>query len=707
MRRRLIRDAGRTAWLAAAAVVAVAAVSVGAAQAEQGAARDSDPPYTLHLTALTGPRGADLMLDVANDATGTPVTVLKKVQLKLYTADGKLDDVRNTNDVAAPGGAATIPLGTVERGRMIEADVLVQPGERSQTYVLRNQAMTKLRPDLVVAAVTAQPQTTTSRPVDVVVDVAERNGDTGASAKVALAIGDGATLGPVDVAVGPNGRASVTFASVTFPAAVPTELRATVTQAEPEETDDTNNTGTATVDVTEHELVTSNVLVPSLGGYGAQFNQHVYAPITNLPPSLFPDLESKVKAFEPQLVRIFYNENWEEPGNSRYDPRNIESFRRTVALAQEAGATINITYQTAAEARLLPVPHMQRFAAALEDLVENRGYDNVRWVTIQNEPNTPGLAITLQQWETLYRTLHAELVARGLRDHIRIMGGDLVESSGARDHSIWFKHMTDNMLDIVDAYSEHIYWWYYDPWRFEFRLRDVRKLVHDDNPVEKRRPSFIIEFGVRGYGTAPGKPPLDHAYYEDGTELRRTNVAAFQQLWFNIASAQLGFTGTSKWDLFWGIYDLSSAGNQSYWTMNPTEAGWELFPTFHALRLFLATTERGWQVVRVEPWSQDDYDAAVRDQPEKELASYVGPNGELTLMGLDSAGRALNGASSELRQYSVGGLAPNTNLTLALWNSSGDGTNSISGTVPVNAAGVARFQVPLHAAFALTTVPVG
>jgi len=27
------------------------------------------------------------------------------------------------------------------------------------------------------------------------------------------------------------------------------------------------------------------------------------------------------------------------------------------------------------------------------------------------------------------------------------------------------------------------------------------------------------------------------------------------------------------------------------------------------------------------------------------------------------------------------------------------------GTVPTNAAGVARFQVPLHAAFALTTLP--
>ena len=41
-----------------------------------------------------------------------------------------------------------------------------------------------------------------------------------------------------------------------------------------------------------------------------------------------------------------------------------------------------------------------------------------------------------------------------------------------------------------------------------------------------------------------------------------------------------------------------------------------------------------------------------------------------------------------------------------MWNASGDGTNSIAGTVTTNAAGVARFQVPLQAAFALTTVPL-
>ena len=127
------------------------------------------------------------------------------------------------------------------------------------------------------------------------------------------------------------------------------------------------------------------------------------------------------------------------------------------------------------------------------------------------------------------------------------------------------------------------------------------------------------------------------------------------------------------------------------------------------------TTVPGWQILRVAPWDDSDWSVPAygveghssNDTPEKELAGYSGPNGELTLLGLDTNGRNLNGVSPDpAPQYSIGGLPPNTNLRLVLWNATGDGANSDGGVVPANAAGVARFQVPLHAAFALTTVPV-
>jgi hypothetical protein len=79
----------------------------------------------------------------------------------------------------------------------------------------------------------------------------------------------------------------------------------------------------------------------------------------------------------------------------------------------------------------------------------------------------------------------------------------------------------------------------------------------------------------------------------------------------------------------------------------------------------------------------------------------------LTIVGLDTNGKDLNTASTDPpSSYSIGGLPPNPAFNLAVWNATGDGTNSVAGTVTTNDAGVARFEVPLQAAFALTTVPV-
>jgi hypothetical protein len=220
-----------------------------------------------------------------------------------------------------------------------------------------------------------------------------------------------------------------------------------------------------------------------------------------------------------------------------------------------------------------------------------------------------------------------------------------------------------------------------------------------------------MEYGVRGATTYPGKPTMTagSGYWQDGTQLVRTNVAAFQQLWFDIEAAQLGFTAAVKWDAYWGKYDN---GTQAYWMIGPASEGWPLFPAYYATQLLLQTTARGWQVLGVGPWQDDDWKVRddqgqlLWDQPEKEIAAYAGPNGELTLMGLDTHGRDLNAASTETPAYSIGGLPPSTTFHLAIWNAAGNGENTVAGDVTTNAAGVARFDVPLQAAFALTTVPV-
>jgi hypothetical protein len=716
----------KLSWIRLPATFAVTLVFIGAA-ATPPPARADDPPtcpastgdaYTMTAAALTGPTSTDVALRFAVAPGCAAVKAAKHVQIKSFTEDGKVTEVRNLTDVETHDGVVSVELDRVVRGRRIEVDALVQTGTPPRTNVLRGVTTSRLRPDLVVKAVHAPLQTLTTRPVDVTAEIGEVNGDTGAEAHIALAGPIGPVTDPVEVTVPAGGSAFVTFPDVALTTAVPTELEVVVADAVPDEYDPANGARSTQVDVTKNELAPSRLLVESLGGYGFQFNHHLYAPITSPPPATLPDLESKVKALEPQLVRIFYNENWEANADKTHPewPQNLASFRDVVKLANDAGATIVVDYQTVATAKTDLVTWMTRFADVLQDLVQSRGYENVRWVTIGNEPNSSTL--TLPQYEALYRALDGQLVARGLRGQIGLIGGDLVQNTEGTpsSHRAWFDYMVAHMNDVVDAWSEHIYWNYWDSPRMEERLKDVSYLVHDELPESARKPTFLMEYGVRGSNTCGTKSTVTAAYYKDAncTELRRMSLAGFHKIWFTVSSAQLGFDGASNWDAYWATYDRTRA-NQSYWLIGPPEEGWALYPSYYAFQLLLQTTARGWQVLAVDPWTADDERQPIGrqktgewkwDEREQELTAYSGPDGQLTIVGLDTNGGDLVAPNGQSSSYSLGGLPPFTKFTLALWNATGDGTNSVAGTVETNAAGVARFDVPLQAAFVLTTVPL-
>jgi hypothetical protein len=427
----------------------------------------------------------------------------------------------------------------------------------------------------------------------------------------------------------------------------------------------------------EFELTPSRVLVPSSSGSGAQFNQHVYAAISGAPLERFSDLEQKVLRLEPQFVRLFYNDRQETASRDR-----LESFLLATDLAQRAGATINVTWQSGGVAT--PDRSMGRFATVLAYLT-SRGVANLRWATIQNEPNST--KITPEQNGTMYKALDRHLAAAGVREQIRFMGGDLVQDN----QRVWFRYMASQLADLLDAYSVHIYWDYWDVAKFRRRLTEVQEII-GGLPESGRKPVFVTEYGVRGRRAANVPAP---GAFADGTPIAQTTIAAFQQLWFQILATQLGYTGTVKWDCFYGKYDR---GTQAHYAIGPWQEGWPLYPMYFALRLVTATTAPGWKAVALQ-----------RRQPSartKYLAALAGPAGELTILGLDGAGGRLNGVSSRHVSFTIGGLPRRASFTLALWNRRGDGQNEVVGKVEADDAGVATVTAPLHAVFALTTKPV-
>jgi hypothetical protein len=390
-------------------------------------------------------------------------------------------------------------------------------------------------------------------------------------------------------------------------------------------------------------------------------------------------MEAKVVALQPQLVRIFFNRN------AYADADLMQSFVRTVQLAQRAGAIVNVTYAGGGESD--PTGTMAQFAGVLVDLVQKRRLTNVRWVTIENEPNSS--RITLAGYEALYRALDRDLAAAGLRQQIRFMGGDLVEAPSplGQRQADWFNYMATHMGDLLDAYSIHVFWDYSDTQKLQDRLTEVRAIV-DTLPPSGRKPLYVSEYGVRGLRTFNGAPTLDPGVWTDGTPITQTNVCAFQHAWFDLLASRLGYVGTSKWDAYFGRYDNSE---QAYWMIGRPQDSWPLYPTYQLMQMITTHVLRGSKVV----------DVGTLPQTNQLVAAYVNPNGRRVVVGLDTAGAQLNDASGVPVSYTIGGFGPRAKLELVVWNGSGDGAAHTAGDVTADGAGVASVSIPQQAVFVL------
>ena len=525
--------------------------------------------------------------------------------------------------------------------------------------------------DLHLTAVKTNRVSLAGRPFYVRATIVER-AFAGRRANVTVASGP-SVLAVRAVRVPARGRLTVKL-PVTLPTPGKTQLTVSLTGARPRH---------VTVDVAEFRVRTSSVVVPSLAGYGGQFNHHVYAALSRtagVTDDNVVDMENKMRALHPQFSRVFFTPQ------AFTDPDKMQSFVRTMQFAQSTGTDIDVTWQGGTLS--VAAGTVPKFADVLLDLVRNKGITHLRWLTLQNEPNRT--RITMQQYETQYRELDPYI--QSIRGQVRYMGGDLVRGpdTGAPNQDVWFQYLAAHMSDILDAYSIHVFWDYWDTQKLVDRLTEVRAIV-DALPEAGRKPVYVTEYGVRGQRTFNGAPAGDPGVWDDGTPINQTNVSAFQQAWFDVLAANLGFLGTSKWDSYYGKYDN---GTQFYYFIGSPQNGWPLYPLYNLLQVMTTTVKRGWQVVAV-----DSVPATSRL-----LAGYLGKAGQLTVVGLDTAGAQLNAPSPTTVSYAIAGLPPAKKLSLLVWNQAGDGLVGPKQPVVSDAAGVVTIAVPQHAVFVLTSI---
>jgi hypothetical protein len=199
---------------------------------------------------------------------------------------------------------------------------------------------------------------------------------------------------------------------------------------------------------------------------------------------------------------------------------------------------------------------------------------------------------------------------------------------------------------------------------------------------------------VRGLRVFNGAPQVDPGVWQDGSAIGQTNVSAFQQAWFDVLAANLGYVATSKWDSYFGRYDN---GTQAYYFIGDPQNGWPLYPLYNLVQLLTTTVKREWKVAAV-----DSVPATSRL-----IGAYLGKDGQRTIVGLDTLGAQLNTVSPTPVSYVIAGLPPSKRLQLAVWNEAGNGLVGPARPVATDAAGVAQITVPQQGVFVLTTLRLG
>ena len=198
----------------------------------------------------------------------------------------------------------------------------------------------------------------------------------------------------------------------------------------------------------------------------------------------------------------------------------------------------------------------------IRELIVNRGYDNIKYLTFYNESNggaTPGgwdfvvpddMEVKAY-WLEMLKKCDAQLKKAGLRDLVKIWATEVSGSYEApKTYEDWLPYFNENAPDLFEYASLHLYRTSYE--ESVSTAKKCRKLAGLQHPL------CITEYGTYNYGKFEG---IDF-------DFERSNV-----------SATLGFiNGGCAAMLYWilsGVYideHFFHMGNEFFWPF-PTETG--------------------------------------------------------------------------------------------------------------------------------------
>ncbi len=419
-------------------------------------------------------------------------------------------------------------------------------------------------------------------------------------------------------------------------------------------------------------------------GFGAQFFTQLFGEAGNpgtVSAPLLVELQNRVQQLKPGHSRIAVRLAATQPGAAGQVERR--ALMNTIALAQEGGANVNLTWwhgpyyrdpKNPTEAGFLGEEFMEAFADVIEEA--RRRFDCVTHVTVQNEVNNQDIGrkrrtpVSMAIYNRLYRFLDTALKARAdprhpakkLRGAVDFVGGDLLAGGhiAGSNQANWLKFMQDNMADILDGYSVHVYWTNGDYKKLERRLTQLLELRKE---LEIRLPLYVTEYGVRGANAGP-KGRFNSGRL-GGKNIEESSAAKW---------ACYRVDGRHRPERDWGM--ICGARKRFADT-----------PTYRMTVLFNRLIDDNWK-------------ADGLGRGEHTLVSvFKGPAG--------GQSAAVLNRGRELEAVTIDRLKPNATYFAAVWNRGGDGTVHSRKRVTTGPNGIAKVNVPGSGLVALSTRSLG
>lgn len=448
--------------------------------------------------------------------------------------------------------------------------------------------------------------------------------------------------------------------------------------------------------VTAEFILDQNKIVSSdLVGFGAQYNNNLYTSLSRdvdgVTAQNVPNLEDKVKKLGCQHVRIFFDcKSWE--GYPKYNPEFMDSFIRTVQLAQASGATVNVTYWHGAyddkydESGQWPMSlQMNDFARLLEHLIVDLGLSSVQYITIQNEVNTT--TCTKENYVSTYRKLDELLKNKGIRNRVKFIAGDLLVDELKDDQAVtnWITYMASTINDVVDGYSVHLYWSYEMIEDAITRMKFAFNTVSSLSPGQQK-PIYVTEYSPTADwrnqtgAFAPG--------YLAGTTTRLdyTPDYALIHAWLQVWALNYKYVGFSKWDCYKAKYDN---GTQYFSEIGIANEGYPIRPSYFMTWLFTHTCKPGWNVLETKQGNNSSKVVATLKDPQSQHLTMYAVN-----------------RSSGMFPYVVSGLPVNKTYHVVAWNSDHQGKLEKLADVSTDANGLLKLSVQGQSFVAVTSLDV-